>query len=263
MTTKNYGDLLREDKAGIAILTLDRTERFNALSEALLKQMQSALDEIKEDDTVRVVVLKANGRAFCVGHDLKEMRLNANQAYLNALFSLCGDVMQSIQQLPQPVIASVHAVATAAGCQLVAACDMAIASDQAEFAVSGIKLGLFCSTPAVALSRNISRKRAMKMLMTGDFIDAGTALDYGLINDVVAHDKLDEAVLELATQITSKPPAAIQMGKASFYQQLKLELDDAYGLASDTISCNMLLDETLEGVDAFLEKRKPNWKAAE
>ncbi|MCK5922618.1 MAG: enoyl-CoA hydratase/isomerase family protein, partial [Methylococcales bacterium] len=143
MTTKNYGDLLREDKAGIAILTLDRTERFNALSEALLKQIQSALDEIKEDDAVRVVVLKANGRAFCVGHDLKEMRLNANQAYLNALFSLCGDVMQSIQQLPQPVIASVHAVATAAGCQLVAACDMAIASDRAEFAVSGIKLGLF------------------------------------------------------------------------------------------------------------------------
>ncbi len=259
MNTDNQDYLLREDKDGVATLVLNRPDQFNALSEALLMQLEAALRDIKQEDTVRVVVIKANGRAFCVGHDLKEMRANADRQFLNRLFAQCGSVMQAIQALPQPVIASVHSVATAAGCQLVAASDLAVASDKAKFAVSGIKLGLFCSTPAVALSRNISRKRAMEMLMTGDFIDAQTALDYGLVNQVVPVEELDEAVQALAEKITAKPKVAVEMGKALFYQQLNRPLDQAYDLASEAITCNMLHEDTLEGVDAFIEKRKPNW----
>ncbi len=251
--------ILREDAAGICSLTLNRPDQFNALSEALLIRLGDELESIKNDDSVRVVIIKASGRAFCVGHDLKEMRQNADKDYLNGLFSRCGNVMQAIEALPQPVIASVHSVATAGGCQLVAACDLAVAGERAKFAVSGIKLGLFCSTPAVALSRNISRKRAMQMLLTGDFIDAQTALDYGLVNEVVPMDELDNAVSALAEKIAEKPPAAIRMGKALFYQQLHQPLDQAYDNASETICCNMLLDDTLEGVDAFIEKRAPNW----
>jgi len=253
----NY--ILRQDKAGICTLTLNRPDQFNALSEALLRQLGEALDAIATDESVRVVIIKANGRAFCVGHDLKEMRSQAEPEFLNSLFSRCGNLMQAIEALPQPVIASVHSVATAGGCQLVAACDLAVAGERAKFAVSGIKLGLFCSTPAVALSRNISRKRAMQMLLTGDFIDAQTALDYGLVNQVVPADSLDEAVLMLAEKIAEKPPAAIRMGKALFYKQLHQPLDQAYENASETICCNMLHEDTLEGVDAFIEKRAPNW----
>ena len=263
MNTKNNANnessLLREDTNGIATLTLNRPDQFNALSEALLTHLGDALKNIRGDEDIRLVVIKANGRAFCVGHDLKEIRANADRAFLGSLFAKCADVMQAIQSLPQPVIASVHSVATAGGCQLVAACDMAIASDAAKFAVSGIKLGLFCSTPAVALTRNISRKRAMEMLMTGDFIDAETALNYGLVNQVVAPDSLDEAVLTLAQKITSKPRVAVEMGKALFYQQLNQPLDAAYELASEAITCNMLHEDTLEGIDAFIEKRKPEW----
>ncbi len=259
MTQPENDYILREDKSGITRLTLNRPDQFNALSEALLMRLGEELDSIKQDESVRVVIIQANGRAFCVGHDLKEMRKNAEPEFLNGLFSRCGSIMQAIEALPQPVIASVHSVATAGGCQLVAACDLAVASDKAKFAVSGIKLGLFCSTPAVALSRNISRKRAMEMLLTGDFIDAQTALEYGLVNKVVPPESLDVAVEELAEKIAEKPPAAIRMGKALFYQQLHQPLDKAYENASDTICCNMLLDETLEGVDAFIEKRHPNW----
>lgn len=260
MTHTENDLILRDDHAGITRLTLNRPDQFNALSESLLIRLGDVLDSIKQDDSVRVVIIQASGRAFCVGHDLKQMRENTEPEYLNSLFSRCGDLMQSIEALPQPVIASVHSVATAGGCQLVAACDLAVASERAKFAVSGIKLGLFCSTPAVALSRNISRKRAMQMLLTGDFIDAKTALEYGLVNSVVEPESLDAAVQELAEKIAEKPPAAIRMGKALFYQQLEQPLNQAYENASDTISCNMLLDETLEGVDAFIEKRSPNWK---
>lgn len=255
-----YDTVVRVDANGITTLTLNRPDQFNALSEALLNQLEQMLAEISEDNSVRVVIIKANGRAFCVGHDLKEMRENTDKAHINSLFSKAGEVMLSIKNLPQPVIASIHSVAAAGGCQLVAACDLAVAGEEAKFAVSGIKLGLFCSTPAVALSRNISQKRAMEMLLTGDFIDAETALNFGLVNQVVPMDSLDEATMTLAEIIASKPPAAVRMGKALFYQQLNQPLDAAYQQASETITCNMLLDETLEGVDAFIEKRPPKWQ---
>lgn len=254
-----YVAITRSDSRGVATLTLNRPDHFNALSEALLSQLERSLDDIGKDDSVRVVIINASGRAYCVGHDLKEMRESTDAGYINSLFSKAGEVMLRIQNLPQPVIASVHAVATAGGCQLVAACDLAVASEKAKFAVSGIKLGLFCSTPAVALSRNISQKRAMEMLLTGEFIDAETALHFGLLNRVVPPDSLDEATMSLAEKIASKPPAAVKMGKALFYQQLGQSLDAAYYQASETITSNMLLDETLEGVDAFIEKRQPNW----
>ncbi|MEZ5534538.1 MAG: enoyl-CoA hydratase [Thiolinea sp.] len=257
--TESTALLIREDNNGITTLTLNRPDKFNALSEDLIAAVTETLDAIKADDSVRVVIIKANGRAFCVGHDLKQMRENSNREYISGLFRSCGEMMQRIERLPQPVIASVHAVATAAGCQLAAACDLAVASDKAKFAVSGITLGLFCSTPAVALSRNVGRKAAMEMLLTGDFVDAETARQYGLVNRVVAPEALDETVLELAEKIASKPPAAIQMGKELFYQQLNKPLAEAYAQASETITCNMLLEDTLEGVDAFLEKRKPDW----
>ena len=255
--------LLRQDENGIATLTLNRPDQYNALSEALLAALETELDALHNDDSVRVVVVRANGRAFCVGHDLKEMRASSDKAYIHGLFSRAGEVMRKIVELPQPVIACVQGVATAGGCQLVAACDLAVVSDQAKFAVSGIKLGLFCSTPAVALSRNISRKRAMEMLLTGDFIDAETALNYGLVNRVVPTVDLDEAVRELAQQIAAKPPQAVRLGKELFYRQLNMPLEKAYEQASETISCNMLLEDTLEGVDAFIERRKPNWHPAD
>ncbi len=252
--------VLREDHRGIATLTLNRPDQFNALSDALIAELESNFDAIEQDKSVRVVIVKANGRAFSVGHDLKEMRNQPEREYVNSLFSRFGAVMQRMVNLPQPVIASVHAVATAGGCQLVASADLAVASEAAKFAVSGIKLGLFCATPAVALSRNISRKRALEMLLTGDFIDAETACDYGLINRVVPANQLDETVLALAESIASKPPVAVRRGKALFYQQLNHPLDSAYALASDAITCNLFEPETLEGVDAFIEKRKPAWK---
>lgn len=257
--TESTALLIREDNNAVTTLTLNRPDKFNALSEDLIAAMTETLDAVKTDRSVRVVIIKANGRAFCVGHDLKQMRDNSNRDYISSLFASCGAMMQRIEALPQPVIASVHAVATAAGCQLAAACDLAVASEKAKFAVSGITLGLFCSTPAVALSRNVGRKAAMEMLLTGDFIDAETARQYGLVNRVVASEALDQTVLELAEKIASKPPAAIQMGKELFYQQLNKPLDQAYAQASETITCNMLLEDTLEGVDAFLQKRQPGW----
>ena len=258
MSTEN--DCLQTQlENGIATLTLNRPAQYNALSEALLNALENALDALAGDDSVRVVVIRANGRAFCVGHDLKEMRASSDRDTIHGLFSKAGQVMRKITELPQPVIACVQGVATAGGCQLVAACDLAVASEQSRFAVSGIKLGLFCSTPAVALSRNISRKRAMEMLLTGDFIDAATALDYGLINQCVADDEVDASVLALAQKIAAKPPQAVQMGKALFYRQLDQSLEQAYAQASETITCNLLLEDTLEGVDAFIERRKPNW----
>jgi len=253
------GELLSTRGNGIARLTLNRPAQYNALSESLLDQLAHELDDISRDAAVRVVVLGAAGKAFCAGHDLKEMRAHDDHAYQQALFAKCSGVMSQLTAMPQPVIARVQGMATAAGCQLVASCDLAVAADSARFAVSGVRVGLFCSTPAVALSRNISRKRAMEMLLTGDFIDAGAALHYGLINRAVAAGELDAEVEKLAGQIASKPPRVIQLGKRRFYRQLEQGLGAAYADAGETMAGNMMLDETREGIDAFIEKREPNW----
>jgi enoyl-CoA hydratase/carnithine racemase len=252
--------LLREARDGVATLTLNRPEQFNALSGELLGRMQGALDDLAKDSSVRVVVIAARGRGFCAGHDLKEIRSLGTQERIQRLFDQCSRMMTSIVELPQPVIAKVHATATAAGCQLVAQCDLAVAVDSAKFAVSGVNFGLFCSTPSVALGRNVGRKQAMEMLLTGEFIDAATAKAYGLVNRVVAPAELDAEVAKLAAVIAAKPPGAVASGKRTFYRHLEMGLEPAYALASETISCNAASDEGREGLDAFLEKRKPNWK---
>lgn len=255
--------LLCESKNGIATLTLNRAAQYNALSEQLLDDLRRALDKIGGDESIQVLVLAANGKAFCAGHDLKQMRQHDAHAYQHQLFSKCSAVMTQLVQLPQPVIAKVQGMATAAGCQLVASCDLAVAVDTARFAVSGIRVGLFCSTPAVALSRNVTRKRAMEMLLTGEFIDADTALQYGLINHSVAAADLDNVVDQLAASIAAKPPRVVQLGKRRFYQQLEQGLGKAYAGATDTMSDNMMLPETSEGIDAFIEKRAPRWQHAQ
>jgi len=252
--------LLRSDAGGVATLTLNRPAQFNSLSEELLADLQAALDAIAADDSVRAVVIAGAGKAFCAGHDLKQMRANHAKAYMQALFRQCGRVMTTITRLPQPVIARVHGIATAAGCQLVASCDLAVAADAARFAVSGINVGLFCSTPAVALSRNIGRKPAMEMLLTGDFVDAQEALRRGLVNRVVPAEQLDAEIGRLTASICAKSAAAVRMGKQLFYQQLEMGLDAAYQLAGETMACNMMCDDAAEGIDAFMQKRQPQWR---
>ena len=252
--------LLRDDSEGICTLTLNRPLQYNALSGELLGELQQAMDDIRGDKQIRVVIIAAKGKAFCPGHDLKEMRSSEDRSFHQALFSQCGELMLSINRLPQPVIAQVHGIATAAGCQLVANCDLAVASDDARFAVSGIHVGLFCSTPAVPLSRNLPRKQAMQMLLTGDFISAQTALQYGLVNEVVKADELETASRELAKKIVAKSALAISLGKEMFYQQLNMDLADAYAFASEKMACNMDSEDAREGIDAFIEKRKPEWK---
>ena len=252
--------VLREAHEGVVTLTLNRPLQFNALSEAMLDALQRALDDVAADDSVRCVVLAAAGKAFCAGHDLREMRGTPQLAYYQALFARCSVVMQAIQALPVPVIVRVHGIAIAAGCQLVASCDLAIASDAARFAVSGINVGLFCSTPAVALSRNVSAKRAFDMLVTGRFIDAATAADWGLINEAVPDAALDEAVARKVADILSKSPTAIRYGKAMFYRQRQMALDDAYAYAGDVMARNMMEEDAGEGIDAFLEKRPAKWR---
>ena len=251
--------LLRSDTGGITTLTLNRPKQFNALSMDMLDALQAALDDIADDHSVRVVVIAAHGKAFCAGHDLKELLANRNQEFVGGLFDRCCKVMMSMTRIPQPVIARVHGIATAAGCQLVASCDLAVASTEARFATSGINFGLFCSTPGVAVSRNVSRKQALEMLMTGDFIDAATALEWGLVNRVVAPEQLDSAVRELAELLLSKPPAVLAAGKKFFYRQIEMDMEPAYKLASQVITDNMLGPDALEGVGAFVEKRKPRW----
>jgi enoyl-CoA hydratase/carnithine racemase len=243
---------------GVVRLTMNRPEAFNALSEALLDALQDALASIAQTDA-RVVVIEGAGRAFCAGHDLKEMRSKPSLAYYQALFSRCTKLMLAIQRLPQPVIARVHGIATAAGCQLVAMCDLAVAADTARFAVSGVNLGLFCATPAVPLSRNLSRKAALEMLLTGDFIDAREARQQGLINRVAAADELDAAVAALASSICAKPVEAVRAGKGLFYRQLEMGVEAAYQLAGQTMACNMMDESALEGVQAFIDKRAPDW----
>lgn len=251
--------VLLERDGAIARLVLNRPAQFNALSEAVLDALSAALAGIADDAAIRVVVVSGAGRAFCAGHDLREMRAQPSLDYYRALFARCAQVMTAIQRLPQPVIARVHGIATAAGCQLVAACDLAVAAEDARFAVSGVNLGLFCSTPAVALSRNLSRKAAFEMLATGEFVDAAAARERGLVNRVVPADRLDEEVARLAASIAAKPRAAIAMGKALFYRQLEMGVEAAYQLAGQTMACNMMDADALEGTQAFLDKRKPNW----
>ena len=251
--------LSREDRGGVATLQMNRPLQFNALSEAALDALQLALDAIATDSSVRCVVLAGAGKAFCAGHDLREMRSKPDLAYYQSLFARCSRVMQSIQALPVPVIARVQGIATAAGCQLVASCDLAIASNSARFAVSGINVGLFCATPAVALSRNVSPKRAFDMLLTGRFIDAATAADWGLINEAVPEDELDAAVARKVAAIIGKSPAAVRHGKSMFYRQRQMALGDAYDYASDVMARNMMEADAGEGIDAFLGKRQPVW----
>ena len=252
--------LLREDRGGVATLVLNRPGRQNALSEALIEALQRAADALASDESVRVVVLAGSGPAFCAGHDLREMRARPELDAMRELFARCARMMRSLAALPQPVIARVHGVATAAGCQLVASCDLAVASERARFATSGIDVGLFCATPGVALSRNVSRKRAFEMLVTGEFIDAATALDWGLVNRVVPSEELDAAVAELAGTIASKSPVAVRAGKRLFAPQLEAGLEEAYALACETMAQNLLAEDALEGIDAFLAKRKPRWR---
>lgn len=252
--------LMRADANGIATLTLNRPQQFNALSSELLSELQTALHSIEGDDSVRVVVIAGAGRAFCAGHDLKEMMANHGERPHRELFSQCSRMMLTLTQIPQPVIAKVHGIATAAGCQLVAQCDLAVAASSARFATSGVNLGLFCTTPGVALARNLSRKQAMEMLLTGDFIDAETALEFGLVNRVVAPEQLDFEVQRLAEGIAAKPRVAVASGKKMFYRQLEVGLAEAYQLASQEMACNMMAEDTVEGVKAFIEKRPPNWR---
>jgi enoyl-CoA hydratase/carnithine racemase len=251
--------LTERDERGVIRLTLNRPDAFNALSESLLAALQEALDAIAGDGSARAVVLAAGGRAFCAGHDLKEMRAEPSLAYYERLFAACGRMMMTIQKLPVPVVARVQGIATAAGCQLVAMCDLAVAASDARFAVSGVNLGLFCSTPSVALSRNLSRKAAFEMLATGDFIGAARARELGLVNRVVEPERLDDEVQALVSRIVSKPRVALAMGKALFYRQLEVGIDAAYADAGSTMACNMMDMTALEGVQAFIEKRPPNW----
>ncbi|MDS1140137.1 enoyl-CoA hydratase [Pusillimonas sp. SM2304] len=259
MATEN-NVLLTDTADGVVTLTLNRPDQFNALSEALLAALQDSLAAIAQDDSVRCVVLAANGRAFCAGHDLKQMRANPDQRYYEQLFAQCGRVMQSIVNLPVPVIAKVHGMATAAGCQLVASCDLAIAADTAKFAVSGINVGLFCSTPAVALTRNVSAKKAFEMLMTGQFISADDAAAQGLINHAVPLDQLDAQVDALVQTICAKSPVAVRTGKGMFQRQRVMSLGDAYDYAGQVMAQNMMAEDVAEGIDAFTQKRHPVWK---
>ena len=253
--------LLHENlKPGLVRVTLNRPQAFNALSEDMLAALKTALDALSKDDSVKVVILAGAGKAFCAGHDLKEMRAAPSEDYYQGLFKQCSDVMLGIQRLPQVVIAQVEGVATAAGCQLVAMCDLAVAADSAKFAVSGVNLGLFCSTPSVALSRNINRKQAMYMLVTGEFISSEQARDWGLINEVVPQASVAQATEELADKILKKPKPALRLGKRLFYEQVETNIARAYDLAGQTMACNMMDETALEGVQAFIEKRPPNWQ---
>ena len=259
LTTDDPLILRQQDARGVITLTLNRPQAFNALSETMLTALQDELDVIATQDEARVLVIAASGRAFCAGHDLKEMRAQPSTAYYQALFAQCSRVMLSLQALPLPVIAQVQGIATAAGCQLVAMCDLAVAASDARFAVSGVNLGLFCATPSVALSRNLGRKAAFEMLVTGAFINADQALAQGLVNRVVAPDAVAAEVESLVAAIVGKPRVALAMGKCLFYRQLEVGISAAYADASQTMACNMMDDSALEGVQAFIEKRTPRW----
>jgi enoyl-CoA hydratase/carnithine racemase len=252
--------LLREDRDGIATLTMNRPQQMNLLTSGMLTALQVAFDSIQKSPDIRVVVLAAAGKGFCAGHDLKEIRALGDQAKIAGLFSQCSKMMMTIQRLPQPVIAKVQGAAAAAGCQLVAQCDLAIAVDTAKFVTSGVTWGFFCSTPGVAIGRNLQRKHAMEMLLTGEPISAQRALEWGLVNKVVATDALDEETLSLARTIAAKPPATVTAGKRAFYQQMDMDLPQAYALAGQVIASDFAHPEGQEGMNAFIEKRRPEWK---
>ena len=252
--------LLREDRDGIATLTMNRPQQMNLLTTEMLSALQAACDSIERDSKIKVVVIAAAGKGFCAGHDLKEIRELREQPKIAELFSKCSGMMMSIQGLPQPVIAKVQGAAAAAGCQLVAQCDLAVAVDTAKFVTSGVTWGFFCSTPGVAIGRNLQRKHAMEMLLTGEPIDARRALEWGLVNRVVAADALDGETLALAGTIVSKPPATVVAGKRAFYQQMDMDLPQAYALAGQVISSDFAHPEGREGMNAFIEKRPPDWK---
>lgn len=256
MNTHDEPILLRADHDGVVTLTLNRPAQFNALSTELLTALQTELEKVGADRTARVLVIAGAGRAFCAGHDLKQMRANHDKTYMQRLFKQCGRVMTTLTELPQPVIARVHGIATAAGCQLVASCDLAVAADVAKFAVSGINVGLFCSTPAVALARNMGRKQALEMLLTGEFIDAAEARRRGLVNRVVPVEQLDVEVKKLTDSICAKSPDALAMGKQLFYRQIEMGLAGAYQLAAETMACNMMTVDAVAGIDGFINKRK-------
>jgi len=250
------------DARGVVTLTLNRPLAFNALSEGMLEALQAELDRVAAEDSARVVVIAAAGKAFCAGHDLKEMRAEPSLGYYQRLFAQCGRMMMTIQKLPVPVVARVQGIATAAGCQLVAMCDLAVASRDARFAVSGINVGLFCSTPSVALSRNLARKPAFEMLVTGDFITADEALAKGLVNRVAEPQALDAELQALLAPILAKPRIALALGKQLFYRQLEKGIEAAYADAEATMACNMMEPAALEGVQAFIDKRAPDWSGA-
>lgn len=251
--------LLRDDAGGITTLTMNRPQQMNLLTSEMLDALLQAFFAIASDDSIRVVVLAGAGKGFCAGHDLKEIRALREQPKIEKLFEKCSRVMQTIANLPQPVIARVHGAAAAAGCQLVAQCDLAIASEAAKFATPGVTWGFFCSTPGVAVGRNLLRKHALEMLLTGDVIGPQQALEWGLVNRVVPAAQLDSAVAELARKIVEKPPATVAAGKRAFYQQMDLDIRRAYDLASNVIACSFASEEGREGMDAFIEKRPPKW----
>ncbi|MGE5491903.1 MAG: enoyl-CoA hydratase [Actinomycetota bacterium] len=258
MTDASY--LLRQDDAGVATLTLNRPQARNALGQGMLGALLDAFKEIAADDSVRVVILAGAGPAFCAGHDLKEMRANEyGRAYTEALFSTCAEVMQAIVNLPKPVIARVHGIATAAGCQLVASCDLAVAADDSRFATPGVNIGLFCSTPMVALSRNVAPKHAMQMLLTGDLIDAETALRFGLVNELVPAAELEARTQALAQKLASKSPVTLAIGKEAFYRQAEMTLSDAYAYTKEVMAKNLETRDAQEGIGAFIDKRTPVW----
>ncbi len=256
--------LERNDTGAIAHLTLNAPERLNALSDEMLAALQTELDALRDDRSIRAVILSGAGKAFCAGHDLKQMTAgrqaeDGGKAYFSDLFSRCARMMMSIQSLPQPVIAQVHGIATAAGCQLVATCDLAIAADTTRFGVNGVNIGLFCSTPMVALSRNIPRKQAFEMLTTGKFISAHRAAELGLINRTVPEAELTQETMALAETLTAKLGAAVKIGKQAFYEQIQMPLDQAYAYTGEVMAQNMMHRDTEEGISAFIEKRPPNW----
>ena len=257
--------LLERSVTGAVLnLTMNAPEKLNALSDEMLAELQSTLDEVAMDRSIRVITLAGAGKAFCAGHDLKQMQAgraaaDGGAAYFKDLFDRCTKLMLTIQQIPQPVIAKPHGIATAAGCQLVATCDLAIAAEGTRFGVNGVNIGLFCSTPMVALTRNVHRKQAFEMLTTGKFINCDEAVEYGLINRAVPHDDLDAAVDELANTIASKLASAVQIGKRAFYDQAQMTTQEAYAFAGEVMVRNMLDRDTNEGITAFIEKRKPDW----
>jgi enoyl-CoA hydratase/carnithine racemase len=246
---------------GVATLSLNRGDRFNALSRAMIAALEAAIDAVAQDRAARVVVLAAEGRGFCAGHDLKEMRAHPDLGWQREMFDACSRMMCKLTALPQPVIARVHGIATAAGCQLVSMCDLAVAADTARFALPGVNVGVFCSTPAVGVARNVPRKRVMEMLLTGEMIDAPTALAWGLVNRVVPAAELDAAVARFADGIKAKSPAVVALGKRAFYDQVDRGLADAYAVSGEVMACNLLEPDAAEGIDAFLGRRAAVWRA--